>query len=227
MPTGPRRVGGARNISPVLPDPSTLSVFLDFDGTITMRDTLHVIVDEYGRAGVWDELEPDLVAGRITIEQAMAEQFRTVTATPDEIAALIRAQAGVRDGFADLVAFADQRGHRLVAMSAGFRSVIDLVLGDLYVGIDHDTIAESVSETRGAVLRTMVVAMLLATAASWLFGWVAMRPMRPLRAPDTRRTWAGEQCTPRHPVPSPPPTIRRRAGARGELEPRRTRVRSR
>ena len=121
----------------LVPSPAVAPLLLavDFDGTITMRDTLHVIVDEYGRAGVWDELEPDLVAGRITIEEAMSEQFRTVTATPDEVSALIRQRAGVREGFTDLVQFAEQRGHRLVVMSAGFRSVIDLVMADL--GLEH------------------------------------------------------------------------------------------
>lgn len=138
----------------LVPSPAVAPLLLavDFDGTITLRDTLHVIVDEYGRAGVWDELEPDLLAGRITIEQAMAEQFRTVTATPDEIAALIRAQAGVRDGFADLVAFAEQRGHRLVVMSAGFRSVIDLVLGDLDLGHLEVTSNEAIFSADGCEL---------------------------------------------------------------------------
>ena len=138
----------------LVPSPAVAPLLLavDFDGTITLRDTLHVIVDEYGRAGVWDELEPDLVAGRITIEQAMAEQFRTVTATPEEIAALIRAQAGVRDGFTDLVAFAEQRGHRLVVMSAGFRSVIDLVLGDLGLGHLEITSNEAIFSADGCTL---------------------------------------------------------------------------
>jgi len=116
------------------PAVAPLLLAVDFDGTITLRDTLHVIVDEHGRRGVWDELEPDLRAGRITIEQAMAEQFRTVHATPGEIAELVRARAGVRPGFADLVAYAERAGHRLVVMSAGFRSVIDLVLGDMGLG---------------------------------------------------------------------------------------------
>ena len=108
---------------------------MDFDGTITMRDTLHVIVDEHGRDGVWDALEPDLRAGRITIEQAMSRQFSEVKAAPDEIFALVRERAGVRDGILELVEFAEQEGHRLVIMSAGFRSVIDQVLGDL--GLQH------------------------------------------------------------------------------------------
>jgi 2-hydroxy-3-keto-5-methylthiopentenyl-1-phosphate phosphatase len=116
------------------PAVAPLLIAVDFDGTITMRDTLHVIVDEHGRRGVWDELEPDLVAGRITIEEAMAEQFRTVTAGPDAIASLVRERAGVREGFQDFVRFAEGEGHRLVVMSAGFRSVIDLVLGDMDLG---------------------------------------------------------------------------------------------
>lgn len=120
----------------LVPSPAVAPLLLavDFDGTITLRDTLHVIVDEHGRRGVWDELEPDLRAGRITIEQAMAEQFRTVRATPGEIADLVRERAGVRPGFADLVAYVERAGHRLVVMSAGFRSVIDLVLGDMGLG---------------------------------------------------------------------------------------------
>lgn len=117
------------------PAVAPLLLAVDFDGTITMRDTLHVIVDEYARPGVWAELEPDLLAGRLTVEQVIVEQFRTVTATPDEVAALVREQAGVREGFTEFVRFAEGEGHRLVIMSAGFRSVIDLVLGDL--GLDH------------------------------------------------------------------------------------------
>ena len=117
------------------PAVAPLLLAVDFDGTITMRDTLHVIVDEHGRDGVWDALEPDLRAGRITIEQAMSRQFSEVKAGPDEIFALVRERAGVRDGILDLVEFAEQEGHRLVIMSAGFRSVIDQVLGDL--GLQH------------------------------------------------------------------------------------------
>ncbi|MEO2138815.1 MAG: MtnX-like HAD-IB family phosphatase [Thermoleophilia bacterium] len=129
-----------------------LLLAVDFDGTVTLRDTLHVIVDEHGRGGVWDELEPDLRAGRITIEQAMAEQFRTVRATPGEIAELVRERAGVRPGFTDLVAYAERAGHRLVVMSAGFRSVIDLVLGDMGLGHLEVVSNEALFSADGCIL---------------------------------------------------------------------------
>ena len=112
-----------------------LLIAVDFDGTITLRDTLHVIVDAHGRPGLWDQIEPALRSGEITVEEAMQTQFTTVTAAHDDVVALVREQAGTRPGFADLVAFAEAGGHRLVVMSAGFRCVIDEVLGDL--GLKH------------------------------------------------------------------------------------------
>jgi 2-hydroxy-3-keto-5-methylthiopentenyl-1-phosphate phosphatase len=111
-----------------------LLIAVDFDGTITMRDTLHVIVDAHGHPGVWDELEPALRAGEITVEQAMEQQFATVTAPHDEIIDLVLSHAGTREGFPELVRFAEDHDHRLVVMSAGFRCVIDEVLDGLGVG---------------------------------------------------------------------------------------------
>jgi 2-hydroxy-3-keto-5-methylthiopentenyl-1-phosphate phosphatase len=58
-----------------------LLIACDFDGTITSRDTLHVIVEEFGVRGVWEALEPRLRRGEITVEQAMTEQFAAVRAT--------------------------------------------------------------------------------------------------------------------------------------------------
>ena len=121
---------------PLIASPAVAPLLLavDFDGTITMRDTLHVIVDEHGCDGVWDDLEPDLRAGRITIEEAMSRQFAEVKAPHDDIMALVRERAGVRDGIRELVEFAEEAGHRVVIMSAGFRTVIDMVLDDIGLG---------------------------------------------------------------------------------------------
>ena len=55
-----------------------LLIACDFDGTITCRDTLHVIVESFGERGVWERLEPRLRVGEITVEQAMQIQFAEV-----------------------------------------------------------------------------------------------------------------------------------------------------
>lgn len=107
-----------------------LLIACDFDGTITTRDTLHVIVEEFGGRGVWDRLEPKLRRGEISVEQAMTEQFAAVTATRDEVLAAVREASPIRPGFHEFVAWAATAGHRLVVLSSGFRTVIDAVLDE-------------------------------------------------------------------------------------------------
>lgn len=101
----------------------------DFDGTITRRDTLHLVVDRYGDPAMWDRLDGPLKRGEVTVEQAIEREFATVCATTREALELCRAEAGVRDGFTEFVAWARAEGHRLVVMSNGFRTVIDDLLG--------------------------------------------------------------------------------------------------
>jgi 2-hydroxy-3-keto-5-methylthiopentenyl-1-phosphate phosphatase len=105
-----------------------LLIACDFDGTITCRDTLHVIVEKFGVPGIWDELEPQLRSGELSVEQAMEQQFASVRATADEVLEVVLREAPVRPGFCELVEWAAARGHRLVVLSSGFRSVIEAVL---------------------------------------------------------------------------------------------------
>lgn len=119
-----------------------LLIACDFDGTITCRDTLHVIVESFGERGVWEGLEPRLRSGEITVEQAMQIQFADVRATPDDVRDAVRELAPVRDGFAEWVEWCTAGGHRLVVISNGFRSIIDPVLADIGLGglevVAHD-----------------------------------------------------------------------------------------
>jgi 2,3-diketo-5-methylthio-1-phosphopentane phosphatase len=105
-----------------------LLIACDFDGTITQRDTLHLIVESYGTRGLWEAIEPRLRAGELTLEQAMQEEFASVRATLDEVRALVLREAGLRPGFPEFVAWTRRHGHRLVVLSSGFRSVIDALL---------------------------------------------------------------------------------------------------
>jgi 2-hydroxy-3-keto-5-methylthiopentenyl-1-phosphate phosphatase len=105
-----------------------LLIACDFDGTITCNDTLHLIVARYGEPGLWDAIEPRLRAGEMTLEQAMQAEFAGVRATPEQVRDLVLRDAGLREGFPEFVAWARDRGHRLVVLSSGFRSVIDAVL---------------------------------------------------------------------------------------------------
>ena len=114
----------------------TLLIACDFDGTITERDTLHVIVEEFGTRGLWGAIEPRLRAGEVTLEQAMQEEFASVRATPEQVREVVLAGAGLRPGFTRLVEWAEGAGHRLIIFSSGFRSVIRDVLATM----GHDDI---------------------------------------------------------------------------------------
>lgn len=111
-----------------------LFIACDFDGTITARDTLHVIVETYGERRLWDDIEPRLRRGEITIEEAMQTEFASVRATADEVRQLVLREAPIRPGFAEFVRWAEERGHEVLVISSGFRSVIDDVLGESDLG---------------------------------------------------------------------------------------------
>jgi 2-hydroxy-3-keto-5-methylthiopentenyl-1-phosphate phosphatase len=123
---GPRRREATGKLVPS-PAVRPLLIACDFDGTITCRDTLHVVMEAFGPAGLWDSIEPKMRAGELTVEQAMQEEFSAVHATIDEVREVVLATAPLRPGFPALAAWAREEGHELVVMSAGFRSIIDIV----------------------------------------------------------------------------------------------------
>lgn len=122
----------------------TLLIACDFDGTITEHDTLHLIVDTFGRRGLWQRIEPRLRAGEVSLEQAMQEEFATVRATPAQVVDLVLRDAGLRSGLQELVSWSATHGHRFIVFSSGFRVVIEAALtrwgfGDLEV-VSHDAL---------------------------------------------------------------------------------------
>lgn len=108
----------------------SLLIACDFDGTVTQRDTLHVIVEEFGDPQIWDSLEPALHAGDLTVEDALIQQFATVHATAEDVRRLVAERAPLRAGFRDFVDWARSQGHEILVLSNGFRSVIAPVLAD-------------------------------------------------------------------------------------------------
>jgi 2-hydroxy-3-keto-5-methylthiopentenyl-1-phosphate phosphatase len=96
---------------------------LDWDGTVTERDTLDVVLEEFGDAEVYERAEVELEAGRMTLNEVIAAEFATVKAPLDEVVAHVVEHARVRPGFAELA----RSWHPLV-VSSGFRELIEPVL---------------------------------------------------------------------------------------------------
>ncbi|HVI34857.1 MAG TPA: HAD-IB family phosphatase [Gaiellales bacterium] len=102
-------------------------IVVDFDGTITESDSLVQIVQTYAPQ-LFDELEGDLDAGRITLHQCIEREFAAVRGDHDAIVAEAVARVRVRPGFAEFVAAAQAAGHRVVVVSSGFEAIIRPVL---------------------------------------------------------------------------------------------------
>ena len=100
----------------------TLQLVLDWDGTVTEVDTLHMVIDRYGDRGVFHAAEHE-IGRRLTLQEVIAVEMETVTAPLDEVVAWLLEAVRVRPGFADLVAL-----HGPLIVSAGFRELIDPVL---------------------------------------------------------------------------------------------------
>jgi len=99
-----------------------LRVVVDWDGTVTEVDGLHLVLLEFGDGAVYEEHEARL--GReLTLHEVIAGEFRTVRAPLREVAAWLREHARLRSGFTE---FAKQR--RPLVVSSGFHELIEPIL---------------------------------------------------------------------------------------------------
>jgi HAD superfamily phosphoserine phosphatase-like hydrolase len=97
-------------------------VVVDWDGTVTEVDGLHLVLLEFGDERIYDEAETRL--GRdLTLHEVIAYEFRSVRAPLDEVVSWIRENVRVRAGFGDFA-----RTHRPLVVSSGFHELIRPVL---------------------------------------------------------------------------------------------------
>jgi len=96
---------------------------LDWDGTVTERDTLDLVLERFADAEIYERLEAELEAGRLTLNEVIAAEFAMVTAPLDEVVAHVLEHARVRPGFAELA-----RAQHPLVVSSGFHELIEPVL---------------------------------------------------------------------------------------------------
>ena len=99
-----------------------MQVVVDWDGTVTEVDGLHLVLLEFGDERVFEEHEARL--GReLTLQEVISSEFETVRAPLDEVAAWLREHARLRPGFAEFA-----REQRPLVVSSGFHELIEPVL---------------------------------------------------------------------------------------------------
>jgi 2-hydroxy-3-keto-5-methylthiopentenyl-1-phosphate phosphatase len=106
---------------------SSLKLVVDWDGTVTERDTLVMMLEHFLEPSVFGSLESEtdaaLAAGTMTHRAVMEREFAALTTPLDEVVAFVREHARVRPGFAEFV----ERFDPLI-LSSSFHETIEPVL---------------------------------------------------------------------------------------------------
>lgn len=99
-----------------------LPLVLDWDGTVTEIDTLHMVIERFGDLDVFHAAE-EAVGRHLTLREVIALELETITAPVAEVVSWVVEHVRVRRGFAELVAWFDP-----LIVSAGFHELIAPVL---------------------------------------------------------------------------------------------------
>jgi HAD superfamily phosphoserine phosphatase-like hydrolase len=108
-------------------------VVLDWDGTVTEVDGLHLVLLEFGDERIYDAAENRL--GReLSLHEVISLEFESVRAPLAEVVDWVRENVRVRRGFRDFA-----RAHRPLVVSSGFHELIRPVLER--EGVELDVLA--------------------------------------------------------------------------------------
>ena len=99
-----------------------MRLVLDWDGTVTERDTLHMAIERFGDLEVFRELEVR-IGRELSLREVIGIEMATISAPFDEVLAWLLDTVTLRPGLAELVTAYDP-----LIVSAGFRELIEPVL---------------------------------------------------------------------------------------------------
>ena len=98
-----------------------MRLVVDWDGTITVGDSLVQVIHEFGDPALLAELEPR-VGVDLTLHEEIALEFEAITTPLDEVVAWVVEHVEVRDGLRELAELEP------LVISAGFHELIAPVL---------------------------------------------------------------------------------------------------
>jgi 2-hydroxy-3-keto-5-methylthiopentenyl-1-phosphate phosphatase len=100
-----------------------MTLILDWDGTVTVDDTLIVALREFGNWQVYLEASAALRRGEITLHEEIRRDAESITAPIDEVAGWLRENLELRPGFHGLA-----EAYRPLIVSSNFRQLIEPIL---------------------------------------------------------------------------------------------------
>jgi 2-hydroxy-3-keto-5-methylthiopentenyl-1-phosphate phosphatase len=100
-----------------------LRLVLDWDGTCTQVDSLHLVLEAFGDRDVYERVERELLAGRMSYRELMEAEFATVSAPLEQVNGFLEEEVRLRPGFDELAA-----RHSPLILSSGFHELIEPLL---------------------------------------------------------------------------------------------------
>jgi len=103
-------------------------VFSDFDGTITLHDSLVHLLDRYA-VDRWRAIEDEVESGSLGEEQGLRREIALLKLPFEEALATVLNEVPVDPDFARFVEYCESRSWPLAVVSGGLRPIIEAVLG--------------------------------------------------------------------------------------------------
>jgi 2-hydroxy-3-keto-5-methylthiopentenyl-1-phosphate phosphatase len=103
---------------------------LDWDGTVTDRDTLELVIERFGDIATYRRTGA-LMGRSLSHDDALARSFATVRAPLTEVVDWLVATVRLRAGFHELA-----ERHRPLVLSSGFHELIGPILVRERIGVD-------------------------------------------------------------------------------------------
>jgi 2-hydroxy-3-keto-5-methylthiopentenyl-1-phosphate phosphatase len=117
-----------------------MRLVVDWDGTVTEIDGLHLVLLEFGDERIYDAAENEL-GRKLTLNEVIALEFSSVRAPLAQVVDWMRANVRVRAGFAELA-----RAHDPLVVSSGFHELIEPILER--EGLELEVVANRVDPLR-------------------------------------------------------------------------------
>lgn len=103
-------------------------VFVDFDGTITIRDTNEAILIRFTDGERWKVIEEEWVRGNISSQEHFRQHFDLISADLHSLVAYVYSEGAIDPAFHDFVRYCSERQIELLILSDGFDVFIEAVL---------------------------------------------------------------------------------------------------
>lgn len=125
-------------------------IFCDFDGTVTEKDNIVAIMEEFAPDG-WQPIVNDILNENISIREGVGKMFSRISSDKrEEIIEFVLTRSKIRDGFQEFIDFTKQENIPLYIVSGGIDFFVHPVLKNK---LNHEQIICNHSDFSGEQIK--------------------------------------------------------------------------